>query len=140
MTWNLQKAAIEFGVSRETLKRGLAANKAFSEGRDDYTTAEIFHALAGDLKMERTRRERAEAEKIERENAQANKELHSISEVEKVVWHNCLMPLRIELNLAARSLGPLCVDPKSAEEAIQGWVDSTLRKIVQPKSVALNPG
>jgi hypothetical protein len=134
MKWNLSTAALEFGASRETISRGLRANGVTVTAGNDYTTRQIYTALAGDLKYERTRRERAEADKAERENKIASGELHNVNEVEKLVWQDVLAPLRTELLTLHLTLGPKCVDAENAMEAIKCWADETLKKIGNEKS------
>ncbi len=73
MKWTISRAAPEFGTTRETLKRSLSA---LDLKGPEYTTREIVRALCGDLKFERTRRERAEADKAEIEAAVAKKNAH----------------------------------------------------------------
>jgi hypothetical protein len=65
MMWTISKAAVEFETTKETIGKGLRANDIDVQPRQTYTTKQIFCALAGDLKYERTRRERAEADKAE---------------------------------------------------------------------------
>src|SRR5579872_3619470 len=69
MMWTVDGAAVEFGSTDETVSKGLRANNIEVLPRKKYTTKQIFCALSGDLKFERTRRERIEADKAEAELA-----------------------------------------------------------------------
>ena len=73
LKWTLLKAATEFGVSRESIRKGLVHN-GIAEKRY-YTTKEIFGAVGGDLRQARTRVSTATAEKIESENSKRRGEV-----------------------------------------------------------------
>lgn len=78
LRWTLARAAAEFGVTRETIRRGLARDGA--KPATDYSTREIFRAIGGDFRFESTRRQRAEADRIERENRLADGEIITVEE------------------------------------------------------------
>lgn len=80
---SIQRAAVEFGVSRETVRRGLRSIEI--EPKATYTVREVHRALAGDLKFERGRLVRAQADAAELENRireGATCELHDVEQ-----WH-----------------------------------------------------
>jgi hypothetical protein len=131
MKWSISKAAVEFGSSRETISRGLRGNGVTVSIGKEFTTKQIFAALAGDLKFERTRRERAEAEKIERENRIAESELLDVAAVDKIMWTDCLQPLRVELMNLPAQLAPLCnpENPATAQTALDNHIAGILQKI-----------
>jgi hypothetical protein len=82
-----------------------------------------------DTAQEKARILQAERKAAERENAVAEGQLHSVAEVESIVWRECLLPLRADLLGMPAALGPRCVDAAAAGEVLQGWVDGTLMKI-----------
>ena len=129
MRWSLRQASIEFGASRETIIRGLRANGVRTDVQTDYSTREIFDALAGDLKLTRAKLARAELSKIERENALAEGQLHSLENVQRILWDDCLSPLRTSLLNMPQAIAPQCVDPAAAKAALDSFVMETLAKI-----------
>jgi hypothetical protein len=129
MKWSIRKSATEFGVSRDTILRGLRTNGIDTDELTEFSTKQIHTALAGDLKRERTLRARADRIKAERENAVAESQLHSKDEIEILIWQNLLLPLRAELLSIHRTLAPKCTDAEASAEVLQTWVDETLKKI-----------
>lgn len=81
--WSLNLAAVEFGVSRDTIRRGLRANDVAD--KKTYTTKEIFDALnGGDLEAEKILKTREERISLARENRIADRELVPYSDAEAV--------------------------------------------------------
>lgn len=68
MNWTIHAAGKEWGVADATIVKGLKYNDIYKPDGAEYSTREIDIALNGDLKRERTRRERAEADKAEMKN------------------------------------------------------------------------
>ncbi len=128
MKWTILKAATEFGVSRETIRRGLSTNGVKS--KEEYTTREIHGAISGDLKAARTREALANAIAAERENRIAEGELMETQEVVEF-YTQALLPIRQRLlalpNECATRVNP--TDPQFAREALQRWVDDALPMI-----------
>lgn len=125
MRWTILKAATEFGVSRETIRRGLATNGV--KEKSEYTTKEIHRALAGDLKAARAREAMANAELREMEVAEKTGSLVEMEAVEKM-YGDALIPVRQRLLAlpaeCATRANP--TDPQFAREALQRWVDEAL--------------
>lgn len=148
MKWSINKAATEFGVSRETVTRGLRANNTTVKAGEEFTTKQIFAALAGDFKYERTRRERAEADKTERENRVANGELLDRAAIEKKVWTDMLAPIRQEMLNLPGQVATLCnpADPETARKVLDAHIFGILQKIhsaqaeIEPKQPEATPG
>jgi hypothetical protein len=92
--WTVHAAAVEFGVSRETIERGLRQAGIKAESFSRYTTRQIFTALAGDFKAERIRNLRLDAEAKERAAAIEIGQLQSRDRVEELVWFGVLEPIR----------------------------------------------
>ena len=120
MEWTIHKAATELGVSRETLTRGLKSIEVDVKRAAAFSTKEIFRALAGDLKFERTRRERGEADKIARANKVAEGQLVEWSAVEKYINERFVSPF-----VAACDEAPNGID--------KGWVESVLKPSIRGK-------
>lgn len=129
MDWTIEKAATEFGVARETIRRGLAqAGVEVKRGRGNtFTTRQIFAALAGDLKIERTLKTRVERETLELEKRKLEGELVSLEEVTALVTP-AFLPIRQRLNGLPAALASQCnpTDPLLARDALQRWVAETL--------------
>lgn len=79
MQWSLKKAAAEFGVSRETLKKRLTI--AEIPTKPTYSTKEICRAVFGDLNNERLRLTREQADKLALENEQTRKIMAPVTEL-----------------------------------------------------------
>ena len=118
ITLSLQKAAEEFGVSRETIRRGLRSIEI--EAKPTYSIREIHRSIAGDLRFERTRRERAEADKGERANKVAEGQTLEWSAVEKYINERFVSPF-----VAACDEAPNEID--------KGWVESVLKASIRAK-------
>lgn len=133
--WTILAAATEFGCSRETIMKGLRTNGFEPDENSRYTTIQIHTALAGDLKLERTRRERAEADKVERENREKAGELMEIQACEKKLWSDLLAPIKQELEQMAKILAPiLCPnDYAGAERILSQWAEKLKLKLREPK-------
>jgi hypothetical protein len=131
MKWTIHKAAVEFGASRETLARGLKANDLDVKAGQEFTTKQIFKALAGDFKFERTRRERAEADAKERENRVATGELFDLAAIEKRLWTDFLAPLKHECEIMPDQYCALCnpADPATAKKVLVQWVETLKVKL-----------
>ena len=80
--WTINTAAAEFCVSKDTIRRGL--NREGIEPAETYTTKEILRAMGGDFRFESTRRQRAEADRLERENRLADGEIVTVDEAAEV--------------------------------------------------------
>jgi hypothetical protein len=138
-TWTIHRAAVEFGASRETITRGLRTNGVEVEAGKEFTTRQIFTALAGDLKFERCRRERAQALKIELENKVTEGRLLDVAAIEKRLWTDFLQPLRGELLNLPSQISPLCHDPSSTQAALTTWTASMLARLRAPQPAPETP-
>ena len=125
--WTLLRAATEFGVARETLRRGLRQLAIDVETDATYTTKQIFTALAGDLKTERIRETRARADLLERERREKDRELVPLAEVLSMV-NSSHLPIRQRLNSLPSEMCKRANpgDPQLAHDALQRWVDESL--------------
>lgn len=126
--WSINAAAIEFGVSRETLTRGLKRIEKFDPKKSDYTSLTIHLALSGDLKYERTRRERAEADKAEVESAIAKKEVIPTHMVSEFIIKS-FSPIREQLMALPGAESAKCNpgDPSHARTILESAVDRILK-------------
>ncbi|MBI5384252.1 MAG: hypothetical protein HZA90_06150 [Verrucomicrobia bacterium] len=140
MTWTLTSAAVEFGVSKETLKRGLGASGIEIKRGKTFSTREIVRALHGDLKFERTRRERAEANKAEIQVALLARRAMPVNEAQRI-FNRLFLPVR-EAFLAAPALASLVNpgDPEHARQHLENYCDQCLKlcrefKFDEPETV-----
>ncbi len=125
LSWSLLSAAEEFGVSRETIRRGLSANGV--PQKETYTTKDIFSALSGDLKAARAREALASAIAKERENKIAEGEMIPLSD--NLAWQEkVLQPIRNRLNDLPGSMASRCnpTDPDHARVQLSGWLKDSL--------------
>ncbi len=126
MLWNITKAATEFGVSRETIMRGLRTGAIVGKGSKkspQYTTKQIHTAIAGDLKFEKTREARARADLLELERKQLQEELFNSEHVTETIQkafglvRQALLSGKAEIPSRANPN-----DPKMAMEAWNAWM------------------
>lgn len=130
---NVQSAAAQFGVSRDTLKRGLVAMGIKVGWGAKFDLRQIYRALAGDLKEERTRETRAKADLLELKRAEREKDLVPMADAEALV-QSVLLPVRDIWLAMPAALAARCNpgDPELARAQLQSWVDDSIRS-VQPK-------
>jgi len=96
---SLTRAAVEFGVSKETVRRRLSAIGVKTGTGQTFTIKTIHAALAGDLRFEQTRIRRAQAERAERQNKIEEGVLVNAAEVEAE-----LLPVMRQTALKMRAL------------------------------------
>jgi hypothetical protein len=140
--WTLLAASVELGRSRETIRRGLAANGVATKSH--YTTKEIFDALnGGDLEAEKILKTREERIALERENRIANGEVIPLAD--NLRWQeNVLQVVRQRLLSLPATMAQRCnpSDPAFSQKALDGWVAETLpilRTAVQQTPTEQNP-
>jgi hypothetical protein len=68
LRWNITKAATEFGVSKDTLKKSLNQISAPADSDGLYSTQQICEALFGAMHQEKLRTQRQITERITLEN------------------------------------------------------------------------
>ena len=122
-------------ISREALTRRLHDALVDWESSETLTAAQVYRAMLSDKDAALTRKALAEADRIEREEKEARKELVNLAEVEKVVWQDCLMPLRTELEQMPRSLCAMCnpQDQDTAQKVLEQWVEKVKANIREKK-------
>jgi hypothetical protein len=132
MKWTISKAAKEFATTEETITRGLRYlgldTKRKSKGANEYTTKQIVGAIFGDLKHEKTRLTRAEAE---------IKEIESLEKANTVIPRDDVVtfiretfsPVREMVIALAGSQAALCnpSDPQHAHAHLTAWTDMFLK-------------
>jgi len=58
LKWNIAKAATEFGVSRDTLKKALNERSVAADSDGLYSTSQIVEGLYGSMHIERLKTQR----------------------------------------------------------------------------------
>jgi hypothetical protein len=134
MKWSIRRAAREFGVVDETIARGLGALGIRVTRGKTFTTRQIFTAIAGDLRHERTREARARADLLELDRRERLGELMTIERAADNL-RETLTPIRQSILAAPATLAAKCnpSDPHMAREIIEQWVDDTLRSLRERK-------
>jgi NAD(P)-dependent dehydrogenase (short-subunit alcohol dehydrogenase family) len=84
MKYSINRLAEEFGVSRETLTRGLRVNGLQPGGNAKFTIKQAHVALAGDLKAARARESSERADMLAMRNATSRLDLIPRADVERV--------------------------------------------------------
>ena len=89
--------------------------------------ADIFKAITFRSEKDEAiaRQANAKAEEQEMENAERRKELMELNQIERIIWTDCLAPLRQELEQMPKSLSALCnpEDSETALRVLEQWVD-----------------
>lgn len=127
ITWSLNSAAIEFGTSRTTIRKGLRRNGVPT--KPTYSTREILMAIAGDLEFERTRVERARADRMEMDLRRKRGETLDVATVNRLLTELVVLPLRERLLALPTTLDVMCNSgsPETARGALKEWVSETLK-------------
>jgi len=132
LKWTLETAAREFGVSRETVKRGLTANgETVKRGRaSSFTTQQIVAAIFGDLKHERLLKTREERTLLELERREKEGELVSMAAAVEILTR-AYLPVRQRLLALPSEMASRCnpTDPTFAHKALDEWVERAMRQI-----------
>ena len=127
MKWTLDKAATELGIHKDTLAKGLIRAGLTVERGSRFTTLEVFRGYMGDLKVEQTRKTRAEADRLELEMQVEQGNLITKEAAKKLIT-DTFAPLRAALvsqptRLASR-VNPS--DPELAKAVLEDDMRSTL--------------
>ena len=135
MRWTLTAAAAEFKCDRETIRKGLIANghKTFADG-EKYLTRDIHVALTGDLKAEKARLTKEQADGEEIKNQLARKEVIKREEAADYIVRT-FSPVREQItqwpSRLAAQLNPS--DPRHAREVLEREVDNFLKYLREYK-------
>lgn len=89
LLWSLHRAAQEFGLHRNTLKKRLLVAGLDYDDNGAYTTSQICAAVFGDAQSARTRLANEQADKIALENAESRKILIPVSDALSIVERYC---------------------------------------------------
>jgi hypothetical protein len=131
LTWSIRRAATEFGVSEETVRRGLSEQGVELAERKsgNLTTRQIAAAIFGDLDREKILDMRQR--RLDRERAEKVKAGELIPrEVMEAIYQDALGPIRQRLlSLPAEAGRCNPDDPAVAREVLEAWLDATLAKI-----------
>ncbi len=130
MTWTIQKAGIEFGCSRETLKRRLADQGAKPDANGHYSTKQILASFVGDYRAARTREvdERGRLLALKRKERENELMDHDAAMAIITGW---FLPIRQKLVALAPEMKHRCnpVDPELAGKALEDWSRDAMRSI-----------
>jgi len=103
----------------------------------DLEAVDVFKAITFRSEKDEAiaRQANAKAEEQEMINAERRKELMELSQIERIVWNDCLAPLRLEMEQMPKSLSALCnpEDPETAQKVLGEWVERTKINIQQKK-------
>jgi hypothetical protein len=126
----LEAAAREFAASKETLRRGLKGLDLETGRGKTYDLATIYRALAGDVKSERARLLRTQANLLEMDLATRRADTLSMIEARAAIAR-LFQPMREQLlelpNAWCTRVNPS--DPALAREALGQWVDQCLAAV-----------
>jgi phage terminase Nu1 subunit (DNA packaging protein) len=87
--WTLFRAAQEFGLHRDTLKKRLLAVAAAPSEAGFYSTQQICAAVYGDYQSEKTRLAKEQADKTALDNAERRRELIRVEDALEIVQRFC---------------------------------------------------
>jgi hypothetical protein len=91
---------------------------------------DIVRAIHGDKEQAMARKLQLECMRIEREEAEARRELVRIPEMEKLFWEQGLMPTRQALEQMPQIVAPLCTSPEAAAKALREWLENFKKHLV----------
>lgn len=130
--WTLETAAREFGVSRETIKKGLTeAGASIKKGRGaSFTTKQIVAAIFGDIKHERFLKTREERTLLELERKQKEGDLIEMDAATDLITR-AFLPVRQRLLSLPTEMAARCnpTDPVFAQQALDAWTDRAMKQI-----------
>lgn len=129
----IQAWADSLGKDPASIKRHLnSAGIKFRVG-EEIDAVDIFRAFTADTEKDRAtaRKLTAEAESRERKNKIESGQLLDLTEIEKVVWGELLMPLRQALESMPRDIAPLLAGQpaEAVQRNLENWVETTKNKI-----------
>ena len=129
ITASIKAWADALDMDSSTIKKRMNRADIPFEPHVPISAKDIFRAMMAesDKEIAMTRKLNAEADKTERENLVAQKELYHLNEVEKLVWQEILFPLRAELLQMPKKF-----DAETREQ-LESWVDATMNKIGKEK-------
>ena len=79
------------------------------------------------LDQERARKLSLESEALEDEKKIRNKSMVNLGEVDRLIWENILLPLKVQLEAMPDSLGPMAnpTDPAAGKKTLREWWEKT---------------
>jgi hypothetical protein len=85
LRWRAERAAVEFGLTTNTLRKALGKNSAAPDHDGLYSTQQIIAALYGSLHIEKLRTQRQIADRITLENQITRSEVLNRAELTRVM-------------------------------------------------------
>lgn len=126
--WTVSMASIEFGIDARALAKRIRAESVEAGTDGKFSTADICLAIFDQLKVQRTRREKAEADKAEIEAKVAKNSVIPRDDVAKFILET-FSPVREQVvampGICAANCNP--GNPQQARDVLQSWVDGFLR-------------
>jgi len=116
---SLTRAATEFSVSRDTLQRGLHGLGVEVKDGATYSIGQLYRAVSGDLRLERTRETRLRADKLALELAQLEGRLMEPEVVEERI-NKAFGSVRQAI-LSGRAEVPPRANPQDPVTAMLAW-------------------
>lgn len=125
--FSITSAAVELGVSKETIRRRLAEIGVKTGKGETFTLRQLFDAMSGDPRKELTRLRRAQADAEERKNRIAEGELIAIEEATQIYGRKLqaicqrldAQPSLLDSRLAAES------DPAKCRQILAEYNEAT---------------
>ena len=119
------------GLDRQAFETRLARAGAVIAPKCKLTARQVFVALAGDKEVAQARKALAEAEEKERENRLAERELMVVADVERIVWEQCLLPLKQSIDALPATLASQCNpdNPQLALGVLENWKEQVKKQI-----------
>lgn len=116
---SLTRAATEFGVSRDTVQRGLHGLGIEVKDGATYSIGQLYRAVSGDLRLERTRETKLRADLLELEKAKLEGELLAPEIVTERI--NKAFGLVRQAILSGRAEVPARANPQDHVTAMTAW-------------------
>jgi len=129
--------AVELAIDQQTIQRRLTIAGTPPQPLVLYSARTVFNALYGDKEAMQMRKTTAETEALERENLKEEGLLVDISEADKRMWSEILLPVKTELDLIADKLAALVnpENPDAAHKILTEWSDQVKKQINEKKEI-----
>jgi hypothetical protein len=126
---SLRQAEHYFHTTRDTIRRNADLQQIKPDSNGRYSVFDIHRILSGDLRFERTRRERAEADRAEVAAARDRGEVIHVDQVQAFI-RNTFQPVREDVVALPGLLAAKCnpENPELARQTLTEWTDQFIKR------------
>lgn len=133
---SITQAAKQFGFSKETVTRAMHRAGIKTPRGATFPIKTIHNALAGDVRSERARLLREQADKTALENQKTRGELVSIPTMERQLWERIYLPMKSNLETMPERLALLIApdDAGRVQKLLRDWVEELKASCREPQT------